>query len=313
MKIKNLPLNEIFLEDERFRISYYFSLEKMILSLKKTGLVCPPLVTLRDKHFILVSGWKRVLASLELSISPITVFVIEEGNELKTFLMAFYENLAIREFTLLEKAEVLSKLKKFGESEENIVRHYLPLLNIPPTLFHLDTFLTFSQFEPGVKEVIHKKNMPFSSVQLLSEFKPSERKLLVPLLLPLGQNKQKEFLEDLQEISRKDDIPVKKVFDSKEIMDILASDKLSPVQKAEKIRLLLRRKRFPHLFSWKDSFDSALKKMNCPREIAVKPSPFFEDEKISISFAVKNEEELRGLLQKLQELASREEFSTVFK
>lgn len=312
MKVKQLPLDQIFLEDERFRISYYFSLERMILSLRSVGLINPPLVCFRDNHFILVSGWKRVLACQEISLSPIPVYVSEEEDELKTFLLAFYENWALREFNLIEKAEILSKLKKLGEPEEKIIRDFLPLLNIPSTLGHLDAFLSLSRFKPELKKLIVEKNMPFPSAQLLSEFKPRVRELLLPLLIPLGQNKQKEILEDLQEISRKSDIPAEKLLTSKEIQEALKSESLSPLQKSDKIRLFLKRKRYPSLSSMKDSFDSLLERIEWPKEISVKPSPFFEGEDVSVSFTFRNNVEFQEHLRRLQKLASRKEFPTLF-
>ena len=313
MKKKNLPLKEIFLEDERFRISYYFSLEKLILSLQKVGLLNPPLVALQDKRFILVSGWKRVLACIKLGLSSLPVFVIEEKDELKTFLAAFYENLATREFSLLEKAEILSRLKRFGEDEKKIVQHYLPLLDIPSTLSNLESYLAFSQLESEVKRIIHQKNMPFSSVKLFAGFTPQERKSLLPLLLPSGQNKMKGILEDLKEISRRNDIPAKKILSSKEILDIMGSEKLSPLQKTDKIRLILMKKRYPALSSRKESFDSLLKKFRLPKNIMVKPSPFFEEENFSVNFSFGNRKELKTNLVKLQELAAKQEFAEIFK
>jgi ParB family chromosome partitioning protein len=313
MKRKNLSLKEISLEDERFRISYYFSLEKLILSIQKVGLLSPPLVALRDKHFVLVSGWQRILACIKLGLSSIPVFVIEEEDELKIFLAAFYENFAAREFSLLEKAEILFRLKRFGEDEKSIVKHYLPLLDIPSTLSNLESFLAFSRFEPEVKRLIHKKNMPFSSVKLLVGFTLQERKLLLPLLLPAGQNKLKGILEDLKEISRRNDIPPKKILSSKDILDIMGSKKLSPLQKTDKVRLILMKKRYPALSSREESFDSLLKRLQVPKTIEVKPSPFFEEENFTVNFSFGDREELKTKLIKLQELASKQEFSAIFK
>ncbi len=313
MKKKNLSLKEIFLKDERFRISYYFSLDKLMLSIKEVGLLNPPLVTFRDKHFIIVSGWKRILACIKLSLSSIPVFVIEEEDELKVFLAAFYENLATREFSLLEKSEILSRLKRFGEDEKKIAKHYLPLLDIPSTLSHLESYLAFSEFDSGVKRIIHQKNMPFSSVKLLAEFTPQERKSFLPLLLPSGQNRMKEILEDLKEISRRSDIPPKEILSSKEILDIMESENLSPLQKADKIRLVLKKKRYPALYSRKESFDSLLKKLQLPKTIKVKPSLFFEEENFFVNFSFGNREELKANLLKLQELASKQRLSEIFK
>lgn len=313
MKKAKLSLDDISLRDERFRISYYFSLEKLVLSLKKVGLINPPMVTIRNNHPILVAGWKRVLACLKASFTTIPVFVIEEEDELKIFLMAFYENLATREYSLLEKAEVVKRLKYFGEREESIVKDYLPLLGIPPTPYHLDLFLTFSRFEKESKRFIYQKNLPFASLERLAEFNASERKLLLPVLQPLGQNKQKEILEDLREIAIKNDISAERVLESDKIQEALKSENLSSLQKADKIRYLLKKKRYPHLHSWKNAFDASLSRVQWPEGIGIHHSPFFEDEDMSVNFDFKNEEEFRDCLKKLQKVASKKELSRLFK
>jgi ParB/RepB/Spo0J family partition protein len=313
MKRENLALNKIFLKDERFRISYYFDLEKLVASIREIGLLNPPLVTRRNGRFILVSGWKRVMACLSLSLSPIPVLVVQGKGELETFLIAFYENLATGEFSLAEKAEIIARLKKFSEDEKKIVRHYLPLLDIPPTLSHLDSYLAFSQFEPELKKFIHEKNLPFSLAELFSEFSTSERKQLLPLVLPLSQNKMTEFLESLKEISRRDELPVRRILASKEAKDILGSRRLSSLQKADRIRLVLRKKRYPNLSSWEESFDSLRKKMRWPREITLSPTPYFEEKRLSVDFNFGNQEEFKANLLKLEELASKREFSELFK
>lgn len=312
MKKKQLELKKINLEDERFRTSYHFSLQKMKNSLEEISLLNPPLVTFRDNYFALVSGWKRVLACIELSLSALPVYVIEDKDELKVFLWAFYENLATREFDLMEKAEILAKLKNFGEKEKRIISHYLPLLDIPQTLSHLDTYVAFTQFDAGVKRAITEKNMSFSSVKILAEFIPREQNLLLPLLLPLGQNKRKEILEDLLEISKRNDISVKDLLLSDEVKAIRNTETLTPLQIADKIRFLFRKKRYPAFSAWKDSFDSVLKKMKWPEEIMLSHSPFFEDENYTVTFSFANKEHFKTSILKLEKLSSRDEFLDIF-
>jgi ParB family chromosome partitioning protein len=313
MKRENISLNKIYLKDERYRISYYFDLDKLVASIREVGLLNPPLVALRDGRFILVTGWKRVMACLELSPSSIPVVVVQGKSELETFLLAFYENLATREFSLIEKAEVIARLKKFSEDEKKIVRYYLPLLNIPRTLSHLDSYLAFSRFEPELKKFIHERNLPFSLAEIFSEFSNLERQRLLPLVLPLSQNKMTEFLESLKDISRRDERPVLKILSSKEVKDTLSSLRLSSLQKAERIRLFLRKKRYPTLSSWTESFDSLRKKMRWPQEITLSPTPYFEDKKLSLAFNFESQEEFKARLLKLEELASKREFSELFK
>jgi len=308
----NLSLRQINLQDERFRISYYFSLDSFVSSVQKIGLINPPLVTLRGNQFVLVTGWKRVLACQKLRLSRLDVIILEEKDDLKAFSVAFYENWASRTFTLLEKAEVMAKLRKLGEDKERIMKYFLPLLSIPPTRFYLDLFLNLARFEPEVKRAIHETNMPLRVVQRLTEFKSEEQKLILPLLWPLNQNKQREILEDIQEISRRENVSVKKILAAKDIREWLKSEKLSLLQKSEKVRLALRRKRYPSFSLWKDTFQDALKRVHWPKEVSVEPAPFFEEDQLAFFFSAKNEGEFKARLAQLQEIASQEEFNFLF-
>jgi hypothetical protein len=212
----------------------------------------------------------------------------------------------------MEKAEILARLKKFGEQEKRIIRHYLPLLDIPQSLSHLDTYVAFSQFDTEVKRAITEKNMSFSSVKILAEFTSQEQNLLLPLLLPLGQNKRKEILEDLLEISKRNDISVKDLLLSDEAKAIQNTETLTPLQIADKTRFLFKKKRYPAFSAWKSSFDSLLKKMKWPEEITLSPSPFFEEENFTVTFSFVNKEHFKTSLLKLEKLSSRDEFSDIF-
>jgi ParB family chromosome partitioning protein len=164
-----------------------------------------------------------------------------------------------------------------------------------------------------LKEIIHEKNIPFSVLQIFLELKPETRRLVMTILVPLGQNKQKEILEDLQEVSQRENIPAEEILKSREILSIQNSDKLSPLQKADRIRNWLRKRRYPSFSSWKESFDSTLRKMRWPKEIVLKHSPFFEDEDISVAFSFKNKKEFEESISKLKQLASQKEFNKMFK
>ena len=305
-------IKDINLKDERFRISTFFSLESLLLSLKEVGLINPPLVTYRDHRLVLVSGWKRILACQRLSLTSIPVWTVESDNDLQTFLLTFYENLATREFSLLDKAEILRKLKTFGETEQKIIRHYFPLLKIPKTSYYLDLYLTISRFSRDTKSFIQQKNMSLASLEYFAQFNSRERKLLLPLLQPLGQNRQKELLENLHEISLREGIPGEKILRSEGIGRILHSEKLSPLQRSDRILQWLRQKRYPCLSSRRKAFEKALRRSGWPKNISIEPSPFFEEEAVTVQFSFKNEAELGSLLERLRQVSSKKEFRAVF-
>jgi ParB family chromosome partitioning protein len=310
---KVLDIYDLEFEDKRFRISEFPALDPLILSIRKIGLLHPPVVTVRDGRFVLVSGWKRVSACLKLRMRRLPVFILEESDDFKAFMFALYENLTIREFSTLEKAEILSRLHAFGLPKSRMMTEVMPLLHIPPTALYRDGYLAIARLQPFVKKMIAEKCLPFSLAQLLAQFTVRDLKDMMPLLLPLGQNKQKEVLEDLLEISRRRRISPGRILRGPEIQAILRSKKWPAVQKSERVRLALRRKRFPYVTAWGERFQSALKELHWPKRIAVETAPYFETDVMEAAFRFKDEKEFKARLHDLLEVSSRKDFPRLFR
>jgi ParB family chromosome partitioning protein len=313
VELVTLPLRRIKWKDGRFRTSYFFDLEPLIFSIKKVGLVSPPLVLNEVRGFVLVSGWKRALACRRLGRVEISALLTEERDGLALFLTALHENLASREFRLAEKAEVIAKLRLFGLADNILIKDYLRLLELPATADHLGVLLDLARAGLTVRRFVEEKDVHLPVVQSLLRFRPAERNLIVPLLGPLGQNKQKEVLDDLWEIQRRDDVPVRAILDRKDIRQARRSEKLAPLARSERIRLLLRRMRFPHLSSCRASFDLCLRRIGWPGDISVQPSPFFEDEEISVGFRAGSPEEFRKRLARLNQAAGKNGLKGLFR
>ena len=313
MKFTTIDIEKINLDDQRFRISVYDSWANLVQSINKAGLINPPVLTYRKSFPVILAGWKRILACQELSLSPINVFILDEQDDLEAFKIPVYDNLSVRDYSQIEKAEILKKLSDFGAYEKEIIQKFLPLLNIPPNLRHLDLYLALSRFDSKVKESLHSRNITMKVLQSLVNFSSKARVLIMPLLLAVGQNKQKELLMDLYDLTQKDSLSVEDVFAAQNFNEILSENKLSPVQKADKIRQLLKAKKNPALNSWNKAFELILKKLNVSSGIVISPSPYFESDDFSLNFSFRNREEFLKKLFKLQELGSQPDFSEIFK
>jgi ParB/RepB/Spo0J family partition protein len=313
MHYEEVSLNAIDFRDERFRTSRATDLRGLIWSIRKSGLISPPVVCRQGRRYILVTGWRRALACRTLGLRKIPALVSEETDELRLFLMGVCENLTTRELCLAEKAICLQKLGRFGMSTKTLVKEYLPWLGLPATAAHLRWMLTLAGADKPVLEAISEKPLPPAAVRALLRFSPADRRRLLPLLRPLGQNKQRQVLEDLWEIGRRDELSVRNLFRRKEFQRILGSSRLSMLQKAERIRQRLRKNRHPGLIAREESFRSTLGKMRWPREITVQPSPFFEEDIVSVSFRIRSREEFRAALDKLEDAARRQELDELFR
>ena len=312
MKFTRIDTVTIDTNDKRFQISPCFPVDSLIPSIKKTGLLNPPVLAEREGKYVVVSGWRRIFACIQLSIPSIPVFVMQETKDLEAFNVPLFENLSVRDYTQIEKAAVIRKLHGFGESPENIIKKYLPLLKAPPRREIMDVYIKIDQLSEDIKETAHNKKWPYGTLELMTEWDEKERQVLFPYVKELSLNKQKELIESLFDISRKRDVSAQEILRSGEFIKVHNDDSLSSIQKAEKIHSLARTERYPSLSTWKDVFKKISKNMDLPEEIAVIPSKFFEDEAISIRLDVKNKKDLEKYIDKLKELSSKKEISLLF-
>lgn len=309
--MRKIPLEDINLSDKRFQISHFFPLDQLTQSIRDVGLIYPPVVTQRNGFMVPVTGWKRIFACKQLLLSPIQVFVSKETDDLKSFKLALFENLTTRGFNLIERAEIVSRLKKFGETQERIIRGYFPLFGIPPIYDYYDLYNKISRMNRKEKRTVSEKEMALSVVEHLIRFSPKERKIIFPIIVFLSQNKQKELLDLTREISLKEEMPVQEIFNSDEIRDVLLSENLSSIQKADRIRLLLKEKRFPLLSARERSFDSAKRKLGWPKDIDLSPTPYYEDNEVHIKFSFTGKKDYLKKISNLRRMAENDEFAAL--
>jgi len=309
MNYKYLNIEEIDFADDRFRISYFQPVGALAESILRVGVIQPVVVAIRERKYVLVCGWKRALAGREIGLKKIPALVYDEENDQKVYLTALDENLSLRSLSLVEKAECLKKLRSFGLDDKTLVRKYCSKLAVPAKPAFLDIFLKIAGLDENMKRFISEQDISFQVVQLLLEFDSKIWSDLMPYLEPLGQNKQKQLLEDLYEISRRENISPELILKNKKILLILNNKNLSMLQKADKIRLALQKQRYPQYYSWKDLFESYVGRMGIPGDMHIDPSPFFEDDQISLKFRFKSRAEYEKKLSFLTDLTSHEEFT----
>ncbi len=163
------------------------------------------------------------------------------------------------------------------------------------------------------KYILSQKKMALAVVELLVQFSPKERQLFFPLLICLSRNKQKELLETTKEISLKCDIPVSEIFNSEEIKGVLHSGDFSPIQKADRIRELLKKKRFPLLSDWEKAFEFSKKKLKWPKDIDLSATPYYEDNMAHIKFSFSGHKDYLKKISELRRMAEKDEFTALIK
>ncbi|MCP2599173.1 hypothetical protein NLB65_01810, partial [Candidatus Aminicenantes bacterium AC-335-B20] len=264
--------------------------------------------------FIIISGWRKVLACQELGIEKIPAFLWNERDDLKILLFKIHEYLTMKkELNFLEKAQIISKLYHFGMEKREIIQNYLPLLKISPSNYDFETYLSLSELSPSIKRAILKGNITFQGARALTKFSLSEQEFLLPIIIPMSSNYQKEFLINVYEILKKEGITLDELFSRRDLKEIIESRNFSQLEKIEKIIDKVRSIRYPSYTAFKKFFELWVKEIKFPKGVNILHDQFFEEEKLSLKIKFKNDKELRDILEKLEKICNSEKFKEYFK
>jgi ParB-like chromosome segregation protein Spo0J len=309
---KQVLIKSIDLADRSFTFSYPLYFQKLSESIKQVGIISPVLLRGEKPFFQVIDGLKRILISKENSCCQIEAFIYPEDslNALESFHLAIQQNIHNRILNPIEKAIILDKLlTQFQLKPREVINHYMPLLDLPPAEKILKRYLSLTVLEEEIKLAITHDEFPLPLAWEIARFSPEERKALfqVAQKLKLGINKMREIIRYLEEISLRDEKPLSSLLFAEEIQKVMREEKMTLSQKGDKIRQILREKRYPKLDCLERKFSQALKKLGLPRTLKITHPPFFEGDKLTLEAQFNSPQALKELALIIQETANKKE------
>jgi hypothetical protein len=164
--------------------------------------------------------------------------------------------------------------------------------------------------EDEIKTYVLKEEVSRSNIRKLSALTSDNRMAVLSLISPLklGENRLRETLTLVEEISRRNQCKEKDIVQRSEIQAVLSQKELTPSQKTERIKKVLTDLRYPKLDQMEKAFEKKRKDLNLPSNIALHHPPFFEGKRLKIEFQFETAEEYRSVLSALSLLAEKEGF-----
>jgi ParB-like chromosome segregation protein Spo0J len=316
MLLQDVALEKVNLTADKFRITFRGSLDALTASVKRIGVINPPLLmeSGEAERFIVICGYRRLLACRTLSVSRVRAWVYRRGeiDDLGAFLTNLFDNLSIRDLNDIEKSIVVRKLLfDFKMSRERVIREYLPLLKISPHGVMLEKYLKLDVLEEALKKALATGEIAFPTAARLSGFTAADRSAVFTLItgLKLGINRQKELIEWLEESSHRDAMPIAEILKDPEIQSLAADEQLPLAQRAERLRWVLRQRRYPRLSAAEERFAEGRRRLDLPEKIALTHAAFFEENRLKIQFEFASAAELAEMAQRLQRAAQSSELA----
>jgi ParB family chromosome partitioning protein len=311
--LRKVGIDAIDSRDDFFSMTFHPNLEDLRRSIEQVGPLQPIIVRERSRGSgcQVISGFKRLTVCKQLGLEEIEAFSYRKSElgDLEGFHMALHDNLTTRGLNLIEKSMVLHKLvPRFGLSKESIVRDYMPMLGLQPSLKILGKVSQLVALRAEIKRYIVEEKVSLENATQLLEFPPGDQAEIGRLVseLKLGENKLKEVLTFLREISLRDGLMIRELVQGE--IEAIASDiRLSKVQRTHRIRRRLREMRYPQLTEMERDFREKRKGLGLSPGISLHPPPYFEGDTFRVEFGFRNVGQFKAILSKLMEALERKE------
>lgn len=213
----------------------------------------------------------------------------------------------IRPFNPVEIAQSLSAAAadcRLPESE--LIEKLLPLFGLPASRHFLELYLSINKLPLYLKKALaHGRLLP-EMLPLLARFSRADQKYLwlTAQKYRLSASRCRQLWQYLDEIRRRG---ARKKTSLRQILKpigaSLASARLSPQQKGEKLVELTRRIRFPFLAGLEARFAQVLRRLKLPPQLVLRPADNWEGS-YSLTVRFQNLEQLRSLNEKVAEIAA---------
>jgi hypothetical protein len=307
----SIQLSEVDWNDDSCLITYGSLPDKLILSIKAVGLIQPPVLQHKKNGlFRIVCGSRRLAVCRRFAIDPLPVRVVSQTLPHRTCLrMAIYDNIAHRIMNPVEKSLILTKLGEFLEDPQ-LIAEYMPLLDVQPNAKLLSRYLNLLNLEKPLLNSLAQGTLHERIAFALAALNQVDRLALFQFFdeFPFSVSVQKEIIETVREIARRDHLSLTQVLESKEIRKLRKARERPLRQRAQQMRQELQITRAPRLTARRERFAKETRELGLPSGVRLVPPPYFEGPRWSLECTFERADELAERLRDAAHLADKPGF-----
>lgn len=284
-----------------YPMSFAFDLQQLKGSIKEVGIVNPPILRSENDHFRIITGLRRIMASRDLGFEKIWCRILraEDLAPKDALMIALHENLASRQFNIVEKALILKHLSQHY-SAEKICNNFMKILGLAKRieLYHLYRDIE-QKLSVCVKESLARGALQLKTATLLLTINQKDADILVYLgnKLKLNINQFHEFIDIIIDLSHMHEESVQKILLRPEIVEIIDNDKINIPQKAHKLLEVLREIRYPTVAQAQRRMRQRIESLHLPDAVRLTLPSFLESSEYKLEVLFQDGKQLQRLLK----------------
>ncbi|HDS16838.1 MAG TPA: hypothetical protein ENN66_09595 [Proteobacteria bacterium] len=294
-----ISLAEIDFADRSFPFSWGPVPAVLAESITAVGVLQPPLLMEGKNGFRIVCGRRRLeyLRERTEATSVLVMAMADNCAEAELFRLALWDNRAIREFNLVETADIYLAAEKLFPAAR-LEGEIMPALALPRRPRFIKRCRIIASFPEGLRALTAAGAVDGETVDLLGEWSPEACQALLELVAVSGlrRNKLREVVGRIDDLSRRDGCaPTQPLAAAVKVAQVPETERVD----GEVLRDYLKCALYPNLTQARRDFAARLEKLSWPARLQLEPPPDFEGGDYRLSFTFNGVREWQDALQKL--------------
>jgi ParB family chromosome partitioning protein len=306
-KFGTVGLDRINSEDTRYRITSNAVSPQLLISIQQVGLINPPVLLQCPLDYRIVSGFNRIAACRRLNVTAIHARILDtDTSSVRCIQIAIADNASQRSLDLVEQARCVELLSLYYADPVQLVDAARSLglaVNIDMAgklrkLAGMNDLLKAGVLDGSIA-------LPVAlQLESLNE-KPISNELAVLLKeLDLSLNRQREVLDWVLSICRRDNIDGTQLLLSGRIDEIRQDRELDRRQKSQYIRDYLKKCRFPSIERHEDRFARTVNQLGLSKGTHLIAPQNFESPFYSLKFDFQSRQDLLDKLHEFEHIVN---------
>lgn len=300
----SLDPSRVDLGDKTYWIPCFGSLDRLVGSISTVGILNPPVMQFRAGKPVPVLGRRRLLAAREVGLSTVPARVApEDMPESDGFVLAFWDNVGHRSFDPACTAVVVRKLLELFPKEV-VAKDFLPALSVPPKGPRLERLKAVGGLEESALTALAAGRIMEKTALILTQMAPEDRRSVLELIEDLGLNcnKAAEIVAHLFDLSVLHGKSVAQWLSDEKATGILTNHELTPAERAQRFRALVRAWKFPGAIDEEKAFRRSLQELPGIGRVSVRPVSGFDEEKCVVEIRAESWGEAEKVAKRLERI-----------
>lgn len=304
--IETIRLVDVDFSDTTYRISTQSDFAALAGSISRMGVLVPPLLRPNGEKLVIVSGFLRLSACRQLGIETTSARLTpRDFDAVACAHCAVAENGLQRPLNPLEAARGIALLAAAVSAEETLPAE-AAAAGLPANPDMIAKLLQIVQLPAAVQARLADGSLGVAMALALGRQSDEFSSVCAEIFgdLRIGLNRQREILGLITEISARDDISPLDLIQMDAVRGLLSDTDLERPHKVSRLRDWLYHRRYPRLARAEAAFDEKRKRLKLGKNIQLKAPRFFESDRYSLNMQFSTEEDLRGLLKRLESVSA---------